>query len=70
MGAEPAVQEKVARALAKADASPGTQRFQLLLLSATLKAGGLEVVLVGEPRHADSTGFGGFRGAREIGMRG
>jgi hypothetical protein len=40
VGAEPAVQEKVARALAKADASPGTQRFQLLLLSATLKAGG------------------------------
>jgi len=40
VGAEPAVQEKVARALAKADTSPGTQRFQLLLLSATLKAGG------------------------------
>ena len=40
VGAEPAIQEKVARALAKADASPGTQRFQLLLLSATLKAGG------------------------------
>jgi len=40
VGAEPAVQEKVARALAKADVSPGTQRFQLLLLSATLRAGG------------------------------
>lgn len=39
VGAEPDVQEKVARALAKADTSPGTQRFQLLLLSATLKAG-------------------------------
>jgi hypothetical protein len=40
VGAEPDVQERVARALAKADAIPGTQRFQLLLLSATLKAGG------------------------------
>ncbi len=40
VGAEPAVQEKVARALAKADVRPGTQRFQLLLLSASLKAGG------------------------------
>jgi hypothetical protein len=40
VGAEPAVQEKVARALAKADVSPSTQRFQLLLLSATLKSGG------------------------------
>jgi len=40
VGAEPVVQEKVARALAKADVRPETQRFQLLLLAATLKAGG------------------------------
>jgi hypothetical protein len=40
VGAEPAVQEKVARALAKSDVRPETQRFQLLLLAATLKAGG------------------------------
>jgi hypothetical protein len=40
VGAEPAVQEKIARALAKADTRPQTKRFQLLLLAATNKAGG------------------------------
>jgi hypothetical protein len=37
--AEPAVQEKIARALAKADGIPHTQSFQLLLLAADAKAG-------------------------------
>jgi hypothetical protein len=39
VGADPAVQEKVVRALAKADTGPRTQRFQILLLAATTKAG-------------------------------
>jgi hypothetical protein len=39
VGADPAVQEKIARALAKADTGPRTQRFQILLLAATTKAG-------------------------------
>jgi len=39
VGADPAVQEKIVRALAKADTGPRTQRFQLLLLAATTKAG-------------------------------
>lgn len=40
VGAEPAVQEKVARALAREDVSPGTQRFQLLLLAGATKPDG------------------------------
>jgi hypothetical protein len=40
VGAEPAIQEKIARALAKVDLGPATQRFQLLLLSANFKPGG------------------------------
>jgi len=39
VSAEAAVQEKIARALAKADASPQTRNLQILLLSATMKAG-------------------------------
>jgi hypothetical protein len=39
VNAEAAVQEKIARALAKADASPQTRNLQILLLSATMKAG-------------------------------
>jgi hypothetical protein len=38
--AEPAVQEKIARALAREDRQPRTHGFQILLLSASLKPGG------------------------------
>lgn len=38
--AEPAVQEKIARALAQQDTVPRTQNLQLLLLTASPKAGG------------------------------
>jgi hypothetical protein len=38
--AEPAVHEKIARALAREDAAPRTQRFQLLLMAASAKDGG------------------------------
>jgi hypothetical protein len=38
--AEPAVQEKIARALAKQDTTPRTQNLQILLLTASPKAGG------------------------------
>lgn len=39
VNAEPAVQEKVARALAKADVRPQSRNLQILLLSAAMKAG-------------------------------
>src|SRR3954467_14687091 len=38
--AEPAVQEKIARALAREDRQPRTHGFQILLLAASLKPGG------------------------------
>jgi hypothetical protein len=38
--ADATTQEKIARVLAKEDATPRTQRFQLLLLAASAKAGG------------------------------
>jgi hypothetical protein len=38
--AEPAVQEKIARALAREDRQPRTHGFQILLLAANLKPGG------------------------------
>lgn len=40
VGAEPAVQEKIARALARQDTQPRTHGFQILLLAANLKTGG------------------------------
>ncbi|HEY2295501.1 MAG TPA: hypothetical protein VGM86_32760 [Thermoanaerobaculia bacterium] len=45
VGAEPAVQEKIARALAREDRQPRTHGFQILLLAAGLKpsGGGAEV---------------------------
>src|SRR5690348_1098596 len=39
--AEPAVQEKIARALAREDRQARTHGFQILLLSASLKPGGV-----------------------------
>jgi hypothetical protein len=40
VGAEPAVQEKIARALVRQDTQPRTHGFQILLLAANLKTGG------------------------------
>lgn len=41
VGADPAVQEKIARALAREDRQPRTHGFQILLLTASLKPGGV-----------------------------
>src|SRR3954466_10019277 len=38
--AEPAVQEKIARALAREDAHPRTHGFQIVLMAADIKSGG------------------------------
>ena len=40
VGAEPAVQEKISRALAREDLQPRTHGFQIVLLAANLKPGG------------------------------
>src|SRR6476469_837769 len=40
VGAEPAVQEKIARVLAREDRQPRTHGFQIVLLAASLKPGG------------------------------
>jgi hypothetical protein len=52
VGAGPAVQEKIARALAKADASPQTRNLQILLLSATMKPGATTVEIPENARKA------------------
>ena len=61
--AEPAVHEKIARALAKEDATPRTQRFQLLLMAASAKANGSgsEVPANAQKALADLKGFLPFK---------
>jgi hypothetical protein len=63
VGAEPAIQEKIARALAKEDAFPQTQSFQVLLLAAGTKAGssGLEIPANAQKALADLKGFLPFK---------
>jgi len=61
--ADPAVQEKIARALAKADGNPRDQSFQLLLLAAGSKArGGPEIPANVQKALADLKGFLPFKG--------
>jgi hypothetical protein len=62
--ADPAVQEKIARALAKADGNPRDQSFQLLLLAAGGKArsGGPEIPANVQKALADLKGFLPFKG--------
>ena len=57
--AEPAVQEKIARALAREDRQARTHGFQILLLSASLKpgGGGTEVSANAQKALADLKGF-------------
>ena len=57
--AEPAVQEKIARALAREDRQPRTHGFQILLLAANLKpgGGGQEVPANVQKALADLKGF-------------
>lgn len=57
--AEPAVQEKIARALAREDRQPRTHGFQILLLAASLKpgGGGMEVPANVQKALADLKGF-------------
>lgn len=57
--AEPAVQEKIARALAREDRQPRTHGFQILLLTASLKpgGGGVEVPANVQKALADLKGF-------------
>jgi hypothetical protein len=59
VGAEPAVQEKIARALAREDRQPRTHGFQILLLAASLKpgSGGVEVPVNVQKALADLKGF-------------
>ncbi|MFL6231600.1 MAG: hypothetical protein ACJ76N_00535 [Thermoanaerobaculia bacterium] len=59
VGAEPAVQEKIARALAREDLQPRTHGFQILLLAANLKpsGGGSEVPANVQKALADLKGF-------------
>ena len=59
VGAEPAVQEKIARALARQDTQPRTHGFQILLLAANLKpgSGGQEVPANVQKALADLKGF-------------
>jgi hypothetical protein len=59
VGAEPAVQEKIARALAREDRQPRTHGFQILLLTASLKGGGggTEVPANVQKALADLKGF-------------
>jgi hypothetical protein len=68
VGAEAAVQEKVARALAKEDRSPGTQRFQILLLAGTTKPGasGPEIPANAEKALADLKQFLPFKSYRLV----
>ncbi|MFL6258987.1 MAG: hypothetical protein ACJ76Y_04675 [Thermoanaerobaculia bacterium] len=59
VGAEPAVQEKIARALVRQDTQPRTHGFQILLLAANLKpgGGGSEVPANVQKALADLKGF-------------
>lgn len=59
VGAEPAVQEKIARALAREDRQSRTHGFQILLLTASLKpgSGGVEVPANVKKALADLKGF-------------
>ncbi len=61
--AEPAVQEKIARALAREDTQPRTHGFQILLLAASLKpgGGGQEVPANVQKALADLKGFLPFK---------
>jgi hypothetical protein len=61
--AEPLVHEKIARALAKEDATPRTQRFQLLLMAASAKSGGSssDVPANAQKALADLKGFLAFK---------
>ncbi|HEX9945319.1 MAG TPA: hypothetical protein VGG03_25190 [Thermoanaerobaculia bacterium] len=61
--ADAATHEKIARAVAREDATPRTQRFQLLLLAAGVKAGntGLEVPANAQKALADLKGFLPFK---------
>lgn len=61
--AEPAVQEKVAHALARLDTSPRTRSFQVLLLAASTKpnADGPEVPANAKKALADLKGFLSFK---------
>ena len=61
--AEPAVQEKVVRALAREDTQPRTHGFQILLLAASLKpgGGGQEVPANVQKALADLKGFLPFK---------
>jgi len=62
--AEPAVQEKIARALAREDRQPRTHGFQILLLAASLKpgGGGTEVPANVQKALADLKGFLPYKG--------
>jgi hypothetical protein len=62
--AEPAVQEKIARALAREDGAPRTQSFQVLLLAASTKpvSSGLEVPANAQKALSDLKGFLPFKG--------
>jgi hypothetical protein len=64
VGAEPAVQEKIARALAREDQQPRTHGFQILLLAASLKpgSGGVEVPANVQKALADLKGFLPYKG--------
>jgi hypothetical protein len=64
--ADAATQEKVARALAKADGAPFTQSFQVLLLAASTKAedGGPEIPANVQKALADLKGFLPFKSYR------
>jgi hypothetical protein len=63
VGAEPAVQEKIARALAREDTHPRTHGFQIVLLSASVKPGGgaQEVPVNVQKALADLKGFLPFK---------
>jgi hypothetical protein len=62
--AEPAVQEKIARALAREDTQPRTHGFQIVLLAASVKpgGGGQEVPANVQKALADLKGFLPFKG--------
>src|SRR5436305_1948232 len=64
VGAEPAVQEKIARALAREDRQPRTHGFQILLLTASLKpgSGGGEMPANVQKALADLKGFLPYKG--------
>jgi hypothetical protein len=64
VGAEPAVQEKIARALAREDRQPRTHGFHILLLTASLKpgSGGVEVPANVQKALADLKGFLPYKG--------